>query len=163
MNSENCEVLTFANSLIKIIPQNVLGIALNTTIMLSKWKFYCPLTTCQSLMDLISTDKLPNWQRGLLRGKETPGDLELGLPYSPWLSLCQQPMKTNQAFPSRIVYKPQNQCEHKSNLLTPLLFVYISLLMKRINENIYKTMKTVSQSNLDLIYKFNRNKTFCIH
>lgn len=87
MNSENCEVLTFANSLIKIILYNVLGIALNTTIMLSKWKFYCPLTNCQSLMDLISTDKLPNWQRGLLRGKETLGDLELFLPYSPWLSL----------------------------------------------------------------------------
>lgn len=162
MNSENCVVLTFANSLIKIIPSNVLGIARNTTIML--WKLHCPLTTYQSLMDLVSTDKLPNWQRGLLRGKETLGDLELGLPYSSWLSLCQEPVKTNQAFPSRIVYKPQNQCEHKSNLLTPLLFVYIPLLMKRINKHIYKTNKnTVSQGNLALISKFNRNKTFSIH
>lgn len=131
MNSKNCEVLTFANSLIKIIPYTVLRIALNTTVMLNKWKFYCPPTTCQSLMDLISTDKLPNWQRGLLRGRETLGDLELGLPYSPWLSLCQEPMKTNQAFPSRIVYKPQNQCEHKSNLLTPLQFVYIQFVYEK--------------------------------
>jgi hypothetical protein len=77
MNSENCKVLTFANSLIKIIPYNFLGIALNTTIMLNRLKFYYPLTTCQSLMDLISTDELPNWQRGILRGRETLWGLEL--------------------------------------------------------------------------------------
>lgn len=134
MNSENGEVLNFANSLIKIIPYNVLGIAPNTTIMLNRLKFYCLLTTCQSLMDLISTDELPNWQRGLLRGKETFRGLELAPLYSPLLSLCQEPLKTKLVFASRIIYKHQNQLECKSNLLTPLLFGCIPLLMKGINK-----------------------------
>lgn len=50
---------------------NFIGIAINITFMLRSLELYYPLTTCQVLMDLTSTNELPNWQRGILRREKT--------------------------------------------------------------------------------------------
>lgn len=94
-----CDWLTFANSLVRIIPYNFIGIALNITITLSRLKLYYPLITCQPLVDLISTDELPNWQRRILRREKTPKGLELVSLYCPLLLLCPEPLKSK---PSKI-------------------------------------------------------------
>lgn len=126
MDSENCEVLTFANSLIKIIPYNFLGIALNTTIMLNRLKFYYPLTTCQSLMDLINTDELPNWQRGIVRGRETLKGLEQ-LPFA-----LAMPRITENQSGSPIQFYLQNRNQLECKLICLHLFYFsVSFLNER--------------------------------
>lgn len=91
--------LTFANLFIKIIPYNLIGFILNITITLSNLELYYPLTTCQPLMDLISPNELPNWQRGIFRREKTPKGLELVSLCHPLLLLCTEPLRSK---PSKI-------------------------------------------------------------